>query len=125
MLGRILRTCLRFCNEQFADQVTVLLHKDLEDDMATLYQAFLAAAHGDMAQALCIAPSLLQYGPIRIKAVASDARLRSQAYPSSALLKHVAEQRNVKLAQFDSFIYEVTRRISANAPDLSGVVQAR
>jgi hypothetical protein len=34
LLGRMLCICLRFCNEHFTDQMTVLLHKGLEQDRA-------------------------------------------------------------------------------------------
>jgi hypothetical protein len=38
LLGRMLRICLRFCNDQFTDQMTVLLHKGLEEEPAKMHQ---------------------------------------------------------------------------------------
>ncbi len=72
----MLRICLKFCNDQFTDQMKVLLHKGLEDEQSRLYQEFLAAAgHGcDAARALCITPGVLQYGRRHMKAVANDAQ---------------------------------------------------
>ena len=87
LLGRMLRICLRFCNEHFTDQMTFLLNKGLEEDQAKMYQEFLAAAGSDAAMALCIAPGALQYGRRRMKSVANDSRVRSQTFPSSTLLR--------------------------------------
>ena len=125
LLGRMLRICLRFCNDQFTDQMTVLLHKGLEEEQAKMYQDFLVAAGSDAARALCIAPGALQYGRRRMKAVANDSRVRSQAFPSSNFLKFVAEQRAVQSAEFDIFVEAVTRRIALNAQDLAGAGQSR
>jgi hypothetical protein len=125
LLGRMLRICLRFCNDQFSDQITVLLHKGLEEEQAKMYQEFLVAAGSDAARALCIAPGALQYGRRRMKAVANDSRVRSQAFPSSSLLRFVAEQRAVQSAEYDVFVETVSRRIAANAQDLAGSAQSR
>jgi hypothetical protein len=124
-LGRMLRICLRFGNDQFSDQMTVLLHKGLEEEQAKLYQEFLFAAGSDAARALCIAPGALQYGRRRMKAVANDSRARSQAFPSSSLLRFVAEQRAVQSSEFDVFVETVSGRIAANAQDLAGSAQSR
>ncbi len=72
LLGRMLRICLRFCNDQFTDQMTVLLHKGLEEEQTKMHQGILASAVGDAARALCIAPGALQYGQRHMKSVAND-----------------------------------------------------
>ena len=125
LLGRMLRICLRFCNEHFTDQMTFLLNKGLEEDQAKMYQEFLAAAGSDAAMALCIAPGALQYGRRRMKSVANDSRVRSQTFPSSTLLKFVAEQRAIQSTEFDAFMEAVTRRIASNAQGLAGASQAQ
>jgi hypothetical protein len=61
----------------------------------------VAATGGDAARALYIAPGALQYGRRRMKSVANDSRVLSQAFPSSNILKFVAEQRAVQSAEFD------------------------
>jgi hypothetical protein len=125
LLGRMLRICLRFCNDHFSDHVTVLLHKGLEQDQAQMYQQFLVAASSDAAMALCIAPGALQYGRRRMKSVANDSRVRSQAFPSSKFLKYVAEQRAAQSDEYDVFVEAVSKRIASNAQGLAGPSQAR
>jgi hypothetical protein len=125
LLGRMLRICLRFCNDQFTDQMTVLLNKGLEEDQAKMYHEFLSAAGSDAALALCIAPGALQYGRRRMKSVANDSRVRSQTFPSSTFLKYVAEQRAAQSSELDAFLEAVTRRITSNAQGLVGASQAQ
>ena len=84
--GRFLRIRLTFCNDQIADQVTMLVACRLQDEQKASYQEFLDHSANEFYAAPCLVPRAVQFATKCIKTARQDAETRRDAYPESRQL---------------------------------------
>jgi hypothetical protein len=119
----MLRICLRLCSDKFTDQMTVLLHKGLEEEQAKMYQDFClprAATRQGLHCSWCAAvqPKPQEVGCKRFAgAVSGFSFLQFPQVCGGAVRGSVSRVR--------CFVEIVTRRIALNAQDLAGAGQSR
>ena len=121
MWGRILRVALSFWNEHITDPMTGLVHGRMHDQQLFIWNTFQEAARcNDLSQALITVPAIVRYATVRMLAVHEDSQTRAAAHPTSALFRHVAQQRAAQEASVAAFMDGVSKRITREAGSAPG-----